>query len=107
MHTHTFGRQLKITFLDVSDYFEYSDSNISNLFFEEAKNHVLQLWQKSNNHLFIIFTDSLYKTKIIFKNFQFMFIWVISSIIDKRLYLTLFDFTRTLREFVQILLRLP
>ena len=28
-HTHTSGRQLKITFIDVSDYFEYSDTNIS------------------------------------------------------------------------------
>ena len=28
-HTHTSGRQLKITFLDVSDYSEYSDTNIS------------------------------------------------------------------------------
>ena len=28
-HTHTSGRQLKITFLDVLDYSEYSDTNIS------------------------------------------------------------------------------
>ena len=31
--THTSGRQLKITFLDVLDYSEYSDTNISNFFF--------------------------------------------------------------------------
>ena len=31
-HTHTFGRELKITFLDVLDYSEYSDTNISNFF---------------------------------------------------------------------------
>ena len=35
MHTrvHTSGRQLKITFLDVLDYSEYSDANISKFFF--------------------------------------------------------------------------
>ena len=46
-HTHTSGRQLKIKFLDVLDYSEYSDTNIS-IFFsqkhsflsEEAKNHM-------------------------------------------------------------------
>ena len=32
-HTHTSRRQLKITFLDVLDYSEYSDTNISNFFF--------------------------------------------------------------------------
>ena len=32
-HTHTSGRQLKITFLDVLDYSEYSDTNISKIFF--------------------------------------------------------------------------
>ena len=31
--THTSGRQLKITFLDVLDYSEYSDTNISKFFF--------------------------------------------------------------------------
>ena len=31
-HIHTSGRQLKITFLDVLDYSEYSDTNISNSF---------------------------------------------------------------------------
>ena len=35
-HTHTSGRQLKIPFLGVLDYFEYSDTNISkNFFFHE------------------------------------------------------------------------
>ena len=32
-HTHTSGRQLKIIFLDVLDYSEYSDTDISNFFF--------------------------------------------------------------------------
>ena len=32
-HTHTSGRQLKITFFDVLDYSEYSDTNISEKFF--------------------------------------------------------------------------
>ena len=32
-HTHTPARELKITFLDVSDYSKYSDSNISIFFF--------------------------------------------------------------------------
>ena len=32
-HTHTSGRQLKIKFLEVLDYSEYSDTNISNFFF--------------------------------------------------------------------------
>ena len=32
-HTHTSGRQLKITFLDVLDYSEYSDTYISKFFF--------------------------------------------------------------------------
>ena len=31
-HTHTSERQLKITFLNVLDYSEYSDTNISNFF---------------------------------------------------------------------------
>ena len=31
--THTSGRQLKVTFLDVLDYSEYSDTNISKFFF--------------------------------------------------------------------------
>ena len=31
-HAHTSGRQLKITFLDVLDYSEYSDTNISIFF---------------------------------------------------------------------------
>ena len=30
--THTSGRQLKIIFLDVLDYSEYSDTNISKFF---------------------------------------------------------------------------
>ena len=34
-HTHTSGRQLKITSLDVLDYSEYSDTNISKFFFHE------------------------------------------------------------------------
>ena len=33
IHTHTFGRQLKIIFLDALDHSEYSDDNISNFFF--------------------------------------------------------------------------
>ena len=35
-YTHPTGRQLKITFLDVSDYPEYSDTNISEFFFTET-----------------------------------------------------------------------
>ena len=31
-YTHTAGRRLKITFLDVLDYSEYSDTNISNFY---------------------------------------------------------------------------
>ena len=34
-HTHTSRRQLKITFLDVFDYYEYSDTNISKFFFHD------------------------------------------------------------------------
>ena len=34
-HTHTSGRQLKIKFLDVLDYSEYSDTNISKFFFHK------------------------------------------------------------------------
>ena len=34
-HTHTSGRQLKSRFLDVLDYSEYSDTNISKFFFHE------------------------------------------------------------------------
>ena len=34
-HTHTSGRQLKIMFLDVVDYSEYYDTNISNFVFYE------------------------------------------------------------------------
>ena len=34
-HTHTSGRQLKIKFLDVLDYFEHFDTNISKFFFHE------------------------------------------------------------------------
>ena len=33
INTHTSGRQLKIKFLDVLDYSEYFDTNISNFFF--------------------------------------------------------------------------
>ena len=32
-HTHASGRQLKMTFLDILDYSEYSDTNISIFFF--------------------------------------------------------------------------
>ena len=35
-HTHTSGRQLKIIFLDVLDYSEYSDTNISIFFLIKA-----------------------------------------------------------------------
>ena len=35
-HTHTSGRQLKIKFLDVLDYSESSDTNISNFFFTKT-----------------------------------------------------------------------
>ena len=35
-HTRTSGRQLKIKFLDVLDYPEYSDTNISNFFFTKT-----------------------------------------------------------------------
>ena len=34
-HTHTSGRQLNITFLDVLDYSEYSDTKSRNFFFHE------------------------------------------------------------------------
>ena len=34
-HTHTSGRQLKIIFLDVLDYSEYSDTNIRKKKFHE------------------------------------------------------------------------
>ena len=37
-HTHTSGRQLKITFLDVLDYSEYSDTNISKKKFSRKRN---------------------------------------------------------------------
>ena len=51
-HTHTSGRQLKIIFLEVLDYSEYSDTNIWNKNFsrkhsflsEESKCFVFQLW---------------------------------------------------------------
>ena len=35
-YTHTSGRQLKITFFDILDYSEYSNTNIS-IFFHENK----------------------------------------------------------------------
>ena len=44
-HTHTCRRQLKITFLDVLDYSEYSDTNISNFFFHE---NIASLMRKKN-----------------------------------------------------------
>ena len=48
-HTHTSGRQLKITFLDVLDYSEYSDTNISNIFFLR-KHSFLTEEEKSSEH---------------------------------------------------------
>ena len=43
-HTHTRAhasrRQLKITFLDVLDYSEFADTNISNLFHEHIASSV-------------------------------------------------------------------
>ena len=40
IHTHTFGRQLKIKFLDVLNYSQYSDTNISNFFSRKWKKKV-------------------------------------------------------------------
>ena len=34
-HIHTFGHQLKIILLDVLDHSDYSDTNISNIFFHQ------------------------------------------------------------------------
>ena len=49
-HTHTSGRQLKITFLDVSDYSEYSDTKISKKkFFSKTK---LPQWGSKNQYTF-------------------------------------------------------
>ena len=52
-HTHTSRRQIKITFLDILDYSEHSDTNIS-IFFREniassaRKQNVIKAWRIVN-----------------------------------------------------------
>ena len=59
-HTHTSGRHLKITYLDVLDYSEYSDTNNSKNFFlrkhsflsGEAKNFGKKFWKNLGKKVF-------------------------------------------------------
>ena len=48
-HTHIFGRQLKIIFLDVLDYAEYSDTDIMIFYNENIASSVRKLknWKKN------------------------------------------------------------
>ena len=72
-HTHTSGRQLKMKFLDVLDYSEYSDTNTSNFCFsrkhsflsEEAKCKLFTSFE------FLFCSFKLYCLKIYFWNSKF------------------------------------
>ena len=59
-HTHTSGRQLKIEFLDVSDYSEYSDTNISNFFFSRNSFLITEEAKLAENDVFEELESLLY-----------------------------------------------
>ena len=73
IHTHTFGCQLKITFLDVFDYFEYSDTNIS----KKNSRKLASSVRKQNCHF--NFCLRIMRKKNYPKNSMFLKRWIILS----------------------------
>ena len=77
-HTHTSGRQLKIPFLDVLDYSEYSDTNISKKnFFTKTASSV----RKQNSLIFQIKQFRIFDHFKISQLLQF-WKWLIFQIIN-------------------------